>query len=633
MATFSTPAAKKKYAYEIEQFLGIDLSNAPNNVSINRSPYCPNMIRDTVGKVKKRDGYSLVRTYAAKINGVHFLGSKMLVHSGTKLYLDGETPTELFTMNNAFSSSFKMNDNLYILDGANYVVYDGTTASAVVGTIPLILISRTPTGGGTVYDAVNLLSAWRKVGYLGTSATLDYYLPSTSIDAATVTAQKDNGSGVFVDLVENTDFTVNRTTGKVTFSTAPGVPPVTGEDNVYITYSKTVSGYADKIKKADICILYGVNGTRNRVFVAGNPDNENVDYYCELSDPTYFSDLNYSVLGNGAIMNYSIVNETLVTHKIGEENGSNAVLREGTITDSGTVFATSGSYATSGALSKRSFAILENEPMFLTEDKNVSAITPSDVLGERLGQERSYYITTALKGENDLTPSYTDAVLAASYACAYNGFYFLAVYPDIYILDGTQFSLEKNRPYSTRQYECYYWKNINATILYENNGLCFGTSSGGLYQFIPGQSNDLTENAISCWWETPELDGESFADKKTFTYVGTRIASAPKTGVKISTKVTGLWGENTEDSSEAVYFGGWDDVVDYNAEASYFDFNNINFSEFSFSTDSSPHTLGRKIKIKNQDKVQFRFENSRINEPFGLYKAIIEYTESGKYRK
>jgi hypothetical protein len=123
--------------------------------------------------------------------------------------------------------------------------------------------------------------------------------------------------------------------------------------------------------------------------------------------------------------------------------------------------------------------------------------------------------------------------------------------------------------------------------------------------------------AISAYWDTPELDGQSFANKKTFTYVSVRIASAPKTGIKISARVKGLWNEK----------------VPYNSEAMYFSFAEVYFDSFTFSTDSTPHTLGQKIKIRGEDKVQFRFENSQVDEPLGLYKALIEYTESGKYRK
>ena len=40
----------------IDTFKGVDLTNAPSNVSINRSPEAPNMIRDVPGKVRKRMG-------------------------------------------------------------------------------------------------------------------------------------------------------------------------------------------------------------------------------------------------------------------------------------------------------------------------------------------------------------------------------------------------------------------------------------------------------------------------------------------------------------------------------------------------------------------------------------------------
>ena len=100
MALFSVPKQKDKLPEEIETFLGADLSNAPNNVAKNRSPSCPNMIRDEVGKVKKRDGVELVKTFVGQINGVHFLygtTTKKLVHHGTKISLDGTTPTELYS--------------------------------------------------------------------------------------------------------------------------------------------------------------------------------------------------------------------------------------------------------------------------------------------------------------------------------------------------------------------------------------------------------------------------------------------------------------------------------------------------------------------------------------------------------
>ena len=626
MAKFSTPAPKKKYQYEINNFLGIDLSNAPNNVAPNRSPACPNMIRDTVGKVKKRGGVTLIKSFAAvgdgKINGVHFLygaTTKKLIHTGTNIYLDGAVPSLLYaSAGNHISVSKQVNGKLWILDGTNYLVFNGTTIvlASSIATIPTILIARTPTGGGTILEPINLIQPKKTVGILGTASTTVYYLPSTNLDADTLVIKTLNVDGTYTTLTEGTNFTVNRTLGTVTFSVAPGVSPITGQDNVFITYAKTVTGYADRVNKCDVSILYGIGGSRDRLFISGNPALPNYDYYSQLNDPTYFGDLSYSVIGQDSskIVNYSIVNDYLVTHKDNAENDNNTNLRKGSLVSNVAVFTSQGSYQTSGALAKYSFASLENEPLYVTTQKNISAITPSDVLGERFSQERSFYITKALQVETDLINSF---------AYVFQGFYYLAVGTNVYILDGSQSTAEKNRPYSTRQYEAYMFQGIGATVMWEEaNELYFGTSDGKIKKFDADSFNDEGQPIIA-FWDTPEFDGNSFADKKTFVYVGVRLASAPATGVKIVVRNKGIWNNASS----------WDVIVPYTAEATYFDFSKINFNNLNFSTDDTPHTLGSKIKVKNVDKVQFRFENDVLDEPFGLYKVLLEYTEGNKYAK
>mgnify|MGYP000776611868 CR=1 FL=1 len=56
-----------------------------------------------------------------------------------------------------------------------------------------------------------------------------------------------------------------------------------------------------------------------------------MDYWSEWSDPAYFGDVSYSILGqeSSPIMGYSVLADTLVTHKQGEENGRNAFVRKG----------------------------------------------------------------------------------------------------------------------------------------------------------------------------------------------------------------------------------------------------------------------------------------------------------------
>ena len=69
MAQFSIPAQTPKQRAIIETFRGVDLNNSPTNVDKSRSPAAPNMIRDQVGKVRKRMGYTTAATAPGRING------------------------------------------------------------------------------------------------------------------------------------------------------------------------------------------------------------------------------------------------------------------------------------------------------------------------------------------------------------------------------------------------------------------------------------------------------------------------------------------------------------------------------------------------------------------------------------
>ena len=50
---FSTPASPTRSVLTVDTFLGVDFTNSPANVDINRSPDAENMIRDVPGKVRK----------------------------------------------------------------------------------------------------------------------------------------------------------------------------------------------------------------------------------------------------------------------------------------------------------------------------------------------------------------------------------------------------------------------------------------------------------------------------------------------------------------------------------------------------------------------------------------------------
>ena len=245
---FSIPSSPSRSVLTISNFLGADFTNSPAAVDESRSPNCVNMIRDVPGKVRKCMGYKSIATYDGKINGYHMIhGDEYgLVHAGTKMYHNG---TLVYSdANDARSKSWQFGDNVYIVDGKALLVWDGTEVKKVsdVAKIPVITIAKSPSGGGTSYEDLNLLQPGFTELFLGTQTATAYQLTFSGLDSTTVKAFVLNSSGSWVEKTENTDFTVDRVNGVVNFTTAPGVSPVTGEDNVKFTASRTVAGYADR---------------------------------------------------------------------------------------------------------------------------------------------------------------------------------------------------------------------------------------------------------------------------------------------------------------------------------------------------------------------------------------------------
>lgn len=481
--------------------------------------------------------------------------------------------------------------------------------------VPTIIISRKPTGGGTTLEPINLIGRQFKESFLGTETDKVYQMTTDNLDEDKVKIRQLVKDGEWKDLEEGKDFTVDRKAGKITFNTAPGVSPVKGMDNVEITAAKTRKGYADKINKCNIMTLFGVNGAIDRMFVSGNPDFVNQDWYCQINDGFYFGDLWYSVLGQdgSAIVGYSVINDRLAAHKSEAEEGRNIILRKGELVNDKPTFPIIGSLMGRGALGKYGFGYLGSDPLFLT-DLGVMAITAADITGEKYSQNRSFYINEELTAEEKL---------ADAFAFVWRDFYLLSMGTGrVYLLDGLQKAYERNTPYSSYQYECYYWENVPARVMWEDaeGRLCFGTANGDIFRFYDDVTNQKSYNdvgaPIQARWDIPDLSGERFYENKTFRYFSVVLAAAIATRVEVWVERKGIWSL----------------LFDSGAKACYFDFTYINWERINFSSDNTPRTIGKKIKVKKVDKARFSLRNEAYNEPFGIYKVALEYTESGKYK-
>lgn len=617
MATkFSIPSSPSRSVLTISTFIGADFTNSPAAVSENQSPNCKNMIRDVPGKVRKCMGYKKIAEYDDQINGYHYIRGEQygLVHAGTKMYYNGVV--KYSDANNARSRSWQFDNKLYIVDGKKLLVWDGAEVkpASEYAKIPTVTIAKAPNGGGTSYEDLNLIQPGFTELFAGTEGDTAYHMTFGGLDDTTVKAYILDSSGSWAEKTENTDFTVDRENGIINFTAAPGKSPVTGEDNVKITAYRTVSGYADRINKCCIGTQYGLKGAMDRLFLSGNPDYINQDWFSDQNDPTYFADTYYSSLGTSksAIMGYSVINNYLATHKDEMETDQFIVLREGVLADNKPVFRSVNTLQGAGAIAKDTFAYLSSEPLFLTRS-GVYAITAQDITGEKYGQNRSFYLNGKLLKESDLEKSF---------AFVYKDMYWLCVNGVAYILDGLQpMQTDKSMPYSTRQYAGFYRTNLPANCMWEKDGnLYFGSTDGRVCEFYSDSDALVSYNddgeKIEAIWETPDLDGKLFYKNKTFRYLAVRMKSAVATTLEMYVQKRGLWSFIKKD----------------NYTARYLSFGSVVFSKFTFSSDQTQKIIPTKLRVKKVDKARFRFVNSELNEPFGLFDIALEYVENGNHK-
>ena len=549
MARFAVPKSPAKNMKILDNFVGVDFTNDPSVVSDIQVSNCENMIRSVPGKMRKCMGYHTIQKYNGRINGFHKVNAtEGIIHAGTNLYWHDDII--YFNMADAKSRSWKCGDKLIIADGTELIMFDGTDAYPVSENayIPTITISKKPSGGGTAYEDLNLLQSGFTELFLGTEDATEYALTFNNLDEKVPIVCVMNAQGEWIEKTYETDYTVDYAHGLIEFTTAPGVSPITGEDNVKITAYRTVLGYADRINKCSIGAQYGVNGNKDRLFLSGNPEHINKDWFCQQDDPTYWPDLNYCVIGSdrSKIMGYSILNNMLATHKDENEDDHVITLRSGELVNDRVIFKIVNSLQAENAIAIDSFKYLKTEPVFLTRH-GIHAVTTPDS-GEKYSQNRSFYIDGKLLNEENLE----DAI-----SCVHNDMYWLCVNGVAYILDGLQqLRTDPSEPYSTRQYAGFYRTNIPARVIWtDNNSIYFGTEKGEVCAFYTDEydQGSYYDNGapVKAWFDTPALSGNVFYKNKTFRYIAVRLQNIATTSVKVEADKNGVWTTIKDDERTA----------------------------------------------------------------------------------
>lgn len=542
-------------------FRGVDYSN--DEVDVTRSPEALNVwknYKNNLGKcIETRPDIELIKTFDNTVFGLFFYkvgNTEMkIVHSGTKLYkLVEETQTIIYEgMMPSKSESFIYNNILYIKDGLNYLSYDGAMCGNVVGFTPTTSIGRKPQGGGTTYQDVNMLSNYRKNTFLADGKSTDYYL-----DAQNITSVLN----VYVNGALRTDYTVDITNGKITFSTAPTEPLTVGQDNVEITYEKVVAGYADRIKKCRLLQVFD-----NRVFFSGNQDYPNVVWHSSLNDPTYVSDLDYYNEGLDLSPVKSLVASNNALWVFKEPSQANtAVFYHNPVIDSefGKIYPSVHSSISTGCVST---GINFNDDIIFFSNRGMEAIG-GDITTEQAIAHRSSLIDNKLLNEVD----YNKMLLEE-----WEGYLLVIINNKIYLADSRAMFLNEMH----NEYEWFYWefdKNITCTQVKDD--VLFLCTDDGIYSL----TNNNDDRNIESYWCTP-LDEFKYPQYQKTTNKRGCVVDMGGKEIKVSVKT-----------------------------------DNNNFEEINTYENVKNYVVCR-IKRKKWKAIQIKFSS---NKPFELFSNTLE---------
>lgn len=608
---YSIPSGESKLFFSIDEFKGVDFTSSPLQIDVRRSPNANNIINNN-GYNENRHGYSVLKNIGVCINGVWNIDTEdedlFLVHSGNKLYQassDFNTYVEVLTgMSNNRSIGLYFNEYLLIFDGVRAVVFskfDGVNYEAKFldecGYIPIVSINRDENGAGTDYENRNLISPYLIDMFASKQIEIDTddegnpiykdwdtcILTEKNIDEITL-VERLNQNGEWEQV---TDYTYNLSKGEVYYK--PGDNVILGRNNIRITYKHDLNT-KDKINNCTIATLFGYEGNNDRIFISGNPELPNYDYWCEQSNPLYWPDENYAKIGIEPIVGYSkLTDGSLAILKKHSDTDNTIYYRNYNLLNEQEVFPLKSGSKNIGCISKYANVNLLNDPLFLSE-QGVFAIVSSSSNNEKFAMQRSYYVNGKLLKENNLENAIGIAV---------DGKYYLGINNHVYIADSRYLSYPKHSKTEQYQYEWYYWDNIPARIFFSwNNELFFGTDSGDICSFNDTYLDiDLPVNA---YWETPFLDMNTNQYAKTIKRVSLILNPYEHSNIE--------FGYELDDGESEIIAKTYDNL-----------------------TDDFPKTINEKERIKKFMFVKF-YMKSNVNKKLSFERLLCEYVLAGRYK-
>ena len=427
-------------------FRGVDFTD--ENVSETRSPDALNMWKNykTLGKkIETRPDIELQLTMSNTIFGLFFYTisnvDHLIIHSGTSLF-DYNPNTKVLTtikatgMNPAKSVGFVYNNILFIKDGLNYLEYNGSVCKDVEGTIPNVAIHNMNSNSTKMIQEANLITDYCYEEYLPDGTKTEFPLSQKEVSNVTVW----DISGVN-EIQITTGFTVDTTTGLVTFDKAP--EKSADKASIKIKYSKTSDG-RNIINKCKLACIFD-----NRVFFSGNQDYPNMLVWCGLNDPRYVGTSSYATQGTSVSQIKALVpgnNALWVFKEPSQENTTifytvPTELYDGKLEQTVKTYASSHSSITTGC---QATGINFNDDIVFFSDRGMEGISGSITTEQVLGHRSTLVDRKLLNEEN-----YKNMELVE-----WEGYLLVIIDNKIYLADSKQ----KVQNDDHVEYEWFYWE-------------------------------------------------------------------------------------------------------------------------------------------------------------------------------
>lgn len=569
----------KKIPTEISKFLGLNIDpQGDTQLKLGESSDMVNFQVTESYKLKKRNGYvQLFPSIADKpIQGMwhgKIAETEYFIFAcNGKVYktLNGVN-TEIGTLTDAKTFFFAFNDKLYIMNGYEYKYWDGTTFADVVGYRPKVFIGTPPSGGGTAYEQLNVLTGAKHQTFSADGTSTQYSIAESSIDSFDFV--KVNG----VLKALTTDYTIDLTNGKITFVTAP----ITGQDNVDIGWTKG-TGQRDLVYKCRAALLYG-GANDTRVFIWGNNDCKNRRFYTGLADGVpsaeYFPANYYSDIGSSQYAITDIVKQHDRQIIFKENSAYYSYLSEITL-DDGSVEVAFPVYPLNDVKGNKPFnqaRIVLNNPYSVYD--GVYEFVSTNVRDERNAVYKSARVQYDLDS--------IDLGNAITYDNEISGEYWLCYQNTVWI-------------YNYRNDTWYKYKladNITSLINISDK-LYFGTDNGQIMQFNAIATTDNSVVIESSW----EMGFYDFDIEYIIKYIN-KIWISLKPDTKSSLIVE--WQSNkssysldsldfTDINFNDLYLNGIKESIGYNL----FAYNKLTYKRWSYNTNRNPQPFRIKMKVK-----------------------------------